>query len=47
MHSWFSPYVTNFSGIWTLARKMTSFRFSKKFCALGLGLRLDLGIGLG
>jgi len=33
------------NGIWTLARKMTSFSFFRKcFCALGLGLRIGLGV---
>jgi len=35
------------SGVWTLAQKMTSFRFPESFCALGLELRLELGLGLG
>jgi len=37
-------------GIWTLAGKMTSFRFLEHvFCALGFGfgLGLELGLGLG
>jgi len=37
--------VTN--GIWTLAGKMTLFRFLENvFCALGLGLKLRLGLEL-
>jgi len=34
----------HYSGIWTLARKMTSFW--KHFCAIGLRLQLEGGLGL-
>jgi len=33
--------------IWTLARKIMSFRFPEKFCAFRLGLELGLELGLG